>query len=75
MVVFTIFGDQSYSELKTLQSSLARQNRDNSELKEYISDLKQRIFKLENDNRTLEKVARSELALGKDNEFLFIFDR
>ena len=72
--LFSLFGDDSYGRMQGLQRSLMAQQQKNSELRETVGNLKQEVYGLQHSDRVLEKAARNELGLAKQNEMVFIFD-
>ncbi len=68
-----LFGNNSYRELQQLKESLLEQTEETSALKEKIVGLRKEVNGLQADDRMLEKTARNELALARDNELVFLF--
>ena len=72
--VFTIFGGDSFSNLKALRQSLSLQREKNQKLSSEVKSLEREIHGLKHDDRLLEKAARNELGLARPNELIFIFE-
>ncbi|MBN8548582.1 MAG: septum formation initiator family protein [Deltaproteobacteria bacterium] len=73
--LFSLFGDDSYGRMQSLEKSLAAQQQKNSELNAHVSTLKRDVYGLQHDNRVLEKAARNELGMARPDEMIFIFDK
>lgn len=71
---FSFFGDESYDTLEKLEQNLEHQRVKNLETKSQIEELKKEVFRLQHDERTLEKAARNELGMSRHGELIFVFD-
>ena len=71
----TLFGDDSYSRLNTLQRSLEAQKSLNADLKQRVDSLDSEVRSIQVNDRELEKHARNELGLARPNELIFLFER
>ena len=74
MALFTIFGDESYSKLGQIRSAISHQKEKNDVLRSRVDKLKAQVEGLQQDDRELEKAARSELGMARPNEQIFLFD-
>ena len=74
MAVFTIFGDDSYGRLSQIRSAISHQKEKNDVLRARVDELKSKVDGIQQDDRALEKAARSELGMAKPNEMIFLFD-
>ena len=73
-VLFSLFGDDSYGRMQSLEKSLSAQQQKNNELHAHVSELKRDVYGLQHDDRILEKAARNELGMARPDETIFIFD-
>lgn len=73
--LFSLFGDDSYGRMRSLEKSLVAQQEKNGELHAHVSDLKREVYGLQHDDRILEKAARNELGMARPDEMVFIFDK
>lgn len=73
--LFSLFGDDSYGRMQSLERSLSAQQQKNEELRTHVSDLKRDVYGLQHDDRILEKAARNELGMARPDEMIFIFDK
>jgi len=69
----SLFGDDSFSALSKLKENLERQRKYNAAEQERVFELKKRVLSLQKDDRALEKAARNELGLAREDELVFIF--
>ena len=74
VAIFTIFGDESYTKLAQIISSITRQKEKNDVLRGHVDGLKSKVQGLQQNDRELEKAARSELGMARPNEQIFLFD-
>lgn len=72
--LFSLFGDDSFDRMQSLERSLIAQQSKNSELHGKVRNLKEEVFGLQHDDRVLEKAARNELGMARPSEMVFIFD-
>ena len=75
LLFFSFYGDDSYSKLLSLRDGMRVQKTHNLELKEYIDELKAEVVGLQSNDRALEKAARNELGMARQNEIIFFFER
>ena len=73
--LFSLFGDDSYGRMQSLEKSLGAQLQKNEELHAHVSELKRDVYGLQHDDRILEKAARNELGMARPDEMIFIFDK
>ena len=73
-VLFLIFGDESYSNLRALERSVKLQTERNANLDTYVSDLKSTVRSLRYDDRAIEIAARNELGMARPDEIIFFFE-
>jgi cell division protein FtsB len=73
--LFSLFGDDSYGRMQSLQKSYDAQLHKNDDLRAHVSDLKRDVYGLQHDDRALEKAARNELGMARPDEMIFIFDK
>ncbi len=71
---FCFYGNDSYSQVLTLQKSLREQRERNAAVAGHLMELKREIAGLQRDNRVLEKAARNELGLARPGELVFFFE-
>jgi cell division protein FtsB len=71
----TLFGDNSYERLVILRDRLVGQERQNTELKEYVENLQDEVYRIQTDDRALEKAARNELGMARPDELIFVFEK
>ncbi|MCB0317786.1 MAG: septum formation initiator family protein [Bdellovibrionales bacterium] len=71
----TLFSDKSYAKLNSLDKSLAYQQEKNIKLNEEVLELKKRLVGLSLNDRVLEKTARNELGMAREDELIFIFEK
>ena len=57
-----------------LERNLDTQRSRNHELRTHVDDLRAKVNAIGSDDRALEKAARNELGLARENELVFIFD-
>lgn len=69
-----LFRDGSSLRLEAARHQLRRQRTQNRELNEEVISLKSRIYAISRNDEYLERVARSNLLLGRKKEKVFLFD-
>ena len=72
---FSFLSDDGFSRLASLSTSLDQQRRSNDHLEENVEALKRQVLGLQNDPRTVEKAARSELGMARPDELVVIFEK
>lgn len=72
---FSFLSDDGFSRLTSLSNSLDQQRRSNDRLEENVQALKRQVLGLQNDPRTVEKAARSELGMARPDELVVIFEK
>jgi cell division protein FtsB len=72
---FSFLSDDGFSRLTSLSNSLEQQRRSNDRLEENVQALKRQVLGLQNDSRTVEKAARSELGMARPDELVVIFEK
>ena len=75
MLCFSFYGDDSYSKLLSLKDSLRVQKAHNTKLRDYIDELKGDVVGLQTNDRALEKAARNELGMARQDELVFFFEK
>ena len=73
--IHSLFSDKSYAKLLSLDKSLELQQVKNTELSTEVHELKKRLVGLTSNDRVLEKTARNELGVAKDDEIIFILEK
>jgi len=73
--LFSLFGDDSYGRMQSLEKSLSAQQQKNGQLNARVSELNREVYGLQHDDRILEKAARNELGMARPDEMIFIFDK
>jgi len=74
ILVYSCFGDRGLMKALSLKKELKEIEGNNQELREGNDTLKDYIYLLKNDEKYIEKVAREELGLVKDEELIYLFD-
>lgn len=72
---FSFLSDDGFSRLTSLNKSLELQQRANARLEDNVQSLKRQVVGLQNDVRTVEKAARSELGMARPDELVVIFEK
>lgn len=72
---FSFLSDDGFSRLASLNKSLELQQRANARLEDNVQSLKRQVIGLQNDARTVEKAARSELGMARPDELVVIFEK
>lgn len=72
---FSFLSDDGFSRLTSLSNSLDQQRRSNDRLEENVQALKRQVLGLQNDPRTVEKAARSELGMARPDELVVVFEK
>lgn len=72
---FSFLADDGFSRLAALSKSLEHQQRANARLEENVQTLKRQVHGLQNDPRTVEKAARSELGMARSDELVVVFEK
>lgn len=72
---FSFLSDDGLSRLTSLNKSLELQQRANARLEDNVQSLKRQVIGLQNDVRTVEKAARSELGMARPDELVVIFEK
>ena len=75
LTLSSIFGEQSYPQLQQLRQSLNKQITKNEKMSSYLQELRQEVIDLQHNDRVLEKTARNELGLAREDELIFIFEK
>lgn len=74
MVVFyTVFGSHGLLHFRELKSELRSIERTNTELEEKITFYQEELDALKRSDEALEKKAREELGLARENEVVYSF--
>jgi cell division protein FtsB len=73
--VFSFLSDDSFARLSSLTKSLELQQRANARLEDGVQALKKQVIGLQNDPRTVEKAARSELGMARPDELVVVFEK
>jgi cell division protein FtsB len=71
---FSFLSDDGFGKLSGLRRSLEQQQRTNGKLSETVQVLQREVQGLQQDPRTIEKAARSELGMAKPGELVVIFE-
>lgn len=71
----TLFGGSGLPYLRSQRRSLAVQEENNRELRDYVESLRGSVYGLREKDRALEKAARNELGMARPNEEIFFFER
>jgi cell division protein FtsB len=74
VVLFSLFGDDSYTRLQSLRRSIENQQLKNAELEGRVTKLQSEISSIRFDDKQLETTARNELGMARPNELIFRFD-
>lgn len=74
-VVFSLFGEDSISRLSNLKTAIDNQQKENTDLHDRVTLLREQVVSLREDPRALEKAARNELGLSRPNEEIYIFEK
>jgi len=72
---FIIWGDQGFIELNELQSEYQQLHHHSQSLEQENVDLHQLIERLKHDPKYVERIARTELGMIRDNEKIIKFSR
>ena len=75
LTVSSIIGEQSYPQLQRLRENLQKQTTKNREMRAYLQELRQQLVDLQHNDRELEKAARNELGLAREDELIFVFEK
>jgi cell division protein FtsB len=70
----SLFGDDSYARLTSMQKGAQQQKRQNDKLEEQVQSLARQVAGLQSDPRTVEKAARGELGMARPDEVVVIFE-
>jgi len=73
--VLSFLSDDSFSRLSSLTKSLELQRSANARLEDSVQALKRQVIGLQNDARTVEKAARSELGMARPDELVVVFEK
>ena len=73
--LFSFLADDGFTKLSSLTKSLEQQHRTNDRLQESVDSLKRQVAGLQADARTVEKAARSELGMARQDEMVVIFEK
>lgn len=73
MMFLIVFGDRGFIDYYSLQGKLTSLREENDRIVRGNSVLKREIVMLNNDMRYIEKVAREELGMVKEGEFVYRF--
>lgn len=74
VALFSLFGDDSYSRMQSLQRSIENQSVKNAELEGKVTRLQGELASLRYDDSELEIAARNQLGMARPNELIFRFD-
>ena len=72
---FSFLSDDGLAKLSSLLRSLELQQRANLKLEDNVQSLKRQVVGLQNDPRTVEKAARSELGMARSDELVVVFEK
>ncbi|NDC38219.1 MAG: hypothetical protein EBZ48_09230 [Proteobacteria bacterium] len=72
--LISVFGGDNLSKLHALKGSLAQQRERNEELGGYVASLRREVHGLRSDDRVLEKAARNELGMARQDEIVILFE-
>ncbi|MFP4158923.1 MAG: FtsB family cell division protein [Desulfobacterales bacterium] len=72
-LIATVFGDQGFLALKSMQQELSSMQEENSELEKKNMDLYRTINRIKNDPEYIEHTARRELHMVAPDETVFKF--
>lgn len=72
-VPLRIFEEQGLPRYQRLKAELAEVQERNAEISSEVHDLRERVDSLRSDPETIERVARDELGMVRDDEFVFQF--
>lgn len=73
-VPYHAYGPSGMGKVKKLKNELFRLESNNRKLLEHNSQLRIEIGALKSDRRTIERVARDELGLVRENDIVFLFE-
>ena len=73
--IVSLFADDSYGRLVSMQKGVEHQVHTNAKLDDQVQALKRQVSGLQNDPRVVEKAARSGLGMARADEVVVIFDR
>lgn len=69
-----VTGPEGYFRLPQLETRLAAERSANDNLRQSVNNLKVEIWDLQHQDRALEKAARNQQGLARDNELVYFFD-
>lgn len=73
-VLLSIWFGDSYRVLAAARSNLHAAHTHNQELESNVERMKKKIRELKSDERALEREARNQLLLAKEDELIFLFE-
>ncbi len=75
VTVLSLLGKDGIEKQRSMERVLENERGRNSELKQYVQSLKEKIYSVETDNRELEKTARNKLGMARPGEMIFFFEK
>ncbi len=69
----TLVGNRGFSSLMSLDKEIHALKEENKRLKSDIVNLKNKIYAVQHDPITIEKQAREEFGLSKEDEIVYVF--
>ena len=74
VTTLSLFSEGGVRQLWKLGYNLEQQRNRQHEIENYVHNLESEVRALKYDRRALEKAARDELGMMKEDEYLFFFD-
>ncbi|NBW40416.1 hypothetical protein EBR25_05335 [bacterium] len=74
LFLFTFFSSRSGERLEVLEMQRAAQENERDEILGRVNELKTTLIGMEENPRVLERLAREELLLARDNEQIVLFE-
>jgi cell division protein FtsB len=71
--VGTLFSEQGYGRVQALGKSLKSLEQKNEGALDELESLRREVLALASDKRSIEKAARNELSMARDDEIVFLF--
>lgn len=75
VTVASLFGKDGFEKQHSMEKVLENERGRNSELKQYVDSLKEKVYTLQHDDRELEKTARNKLGMARPGEVVIFFDK
>ncbi|MCO6430603.1 MAG: septum formation initiator family protein [Deltaproteobacteria bacterium] len=72
--ILLVVGNDSYSRIAVLKSTLDQQRSRNLELRDETQSLRSELYGLQHDKRALEKEARNQLGMARPDELIYFFE-